>query len=94
MKLTVEEFRNYVKKEVEKISIQEGWSLTVTTPVSTEQKEEKTIVSENTTISFENSDNITAEAEKIEVAEVKMLAEEVKRMKDLVDFRSPLLVKD
>lgn len=34
------------------------------------------------------------EAEKVEIEEVKMLAEEFKRMRELVDFRSPLLRKD
>jgi len=38
--------------------------------------------------------NESTEEPKIEITEVKMLAEEFTRMKELVDFRSPLLRKD
>ena len=37
---------------------------------------------------------LTSESEKVQIEDVKLLAEEVKRMKDPVDFRSPLLKKD
>jgi len=44
---------------------------------------------------FENSENIdNSESENVDIEEVKVLAEEIKRMKALVDFRSPLLKKD
>lgn len=82
MKLTNEQFKQFVLSEAKKIATEEGWIVNTTNRL--EKKE-----------LFENSNiNINTEADKVELGEVKMLAEEVKRMKELVDFRSPLLKKD
>lgn len=79
-RLTESELKKYLQKQVEKIGISEGWIM----------KSDKSSIEE-----FESSkqENIS-ESEDIQIEEVKLLAEEVKRMKELVDFRSPLLKKD
>lgn len=78
--LTKNEFKRYLRTKIEKIAISEGWI----------KKEEI-----NSSNEFESSKLETIlESENIQIEEVKLLAEEVKRMKELVDFRSPLLKKD
>jgi len=37
---------------------------------------------------------LTLESDKVELEDVKNLTEEIKRMKELIDFRNPLLKKD
>ena len=65
---------------MEKIGLSEGW-ISKNAPVIEFESSKKETISE---------DEINA----VEITEVKMLAEEVKRMKELVDFRSPLMNKD
>lgn len=79
-RFTEKELKDYLKTEVEKIGISEGWIKTSKKAINTE---------------FESSKKETiSESENVQIEEVKLLAEEVKRMKELVDFRSPLLKKD
>ncbi len=79
-RFTEKELKEYLKSEVEKIGISEGWIKTSKKAITTE---------------FESSKKETiSESENVQIEEVKLLAEEVKRMKELVDFRSPLLKKD
>ena len=74
------ELKKYLKLQVEKIGISEGWI----------SKKENNPIQE-----FESSNKESfSESEDIQIEDVKLLAEEVKRMKELVDFRSPLLKKD
>lgn len=87
MKLTKKQLKEFILQEVEILSKSEGWDIDTTN----ESEEVQININED----FEDSTNITnEEIEKIELTEVKSLAEEFKRMKDLVDFRSPLLKKD
>lgn len=81
-KLTESQFRNYLKIQIEKVILSEGCQSKVDSTI-TLNDEVKPIQEET-----------LAEAEKIQIEDVKLLAEEVKRMKELVDFRSPLLKKD
>ena len=37
---------------------------------------------------------LTLECDKVQLEDVKNLTEEIKRMKELIDFRNPLLKKD
>lgn len=79
-RFTEKELKEYLKSEVEKIGISEGW-------ITNSKKDTNT--------EFESSKKETiSESENVQIEEVKLLAEEVKRMKELVDFRSPLLKKD
>jgi hypothetical protein len=80
-KITAKELREFLQSEVERICIAEG------------------LIAKNSNkithnIEFESSKETVNESEKIEIEDVKLLAEEVKRMKELIDFRSPLLKKD
>jgi hypothetical protein len=73
------ELKKYLQLQVEKIGISEGWL-----------KQKNNSIQE-----FESSKQETiSESDNIQIEDVKLLAEEVKRMKELVDFRSPLLKKD
>lgn len=77
--LTENDLKEYLRKEVEKIAISEGW---IQKPTSN-------------TIEFESSENdIVSESENVQIEDVKLLAEEMKRMKELIDFRSPLLTQE
>lgn len=79
-RLTESELKQYLKSQVEKIGISEGW-----------------ITKQNETLNqeFESSKQETiSESENVQIEDVKVLAEELKRMKELIDFRSPLLKKD
>jgi hypothetical protein len=79
-RFTQQELQKYIQHEVEKICIAEGL---VKKPW------------EPTPIEFESSKkDIVAESENVQIEEVKLLAEELTRMKNLVDFRSPLLKRD
>lgn len=79
-KFTESELKKFLQSQVEKIGISEGW---LKNPANN-------IIQE-----FESSKKETIlESENIQLEDVKLLAEEVKRMKELVDFRSPLLKKD
>ncbi len=72
--------KKYLQLQVEKIGISEGWI-----------KQHNN----NPIPEFESSkQEIVSESDNVQIEEVKLLAEEVKRMKELVDFRSPLLKKD
>lgn len=85
-KFTKKELKEYLRKEVEKTGIAEGWianKLTITNEIKKLNK--------NTELT---DNNIVKESEKIQLEDVKLLEEEVKRMKELIDFRSPLLKKD
>jgi hypothetical protein len=75
-RFTEKELKKYLQLKVEKIGISEGWI----------KKEDKQVTE------FESSKKETiSESENVQIEEVKLLAEEIKRMKELVDFRSPLL---
>lgn len=77
--LTESELKKYLQLQVEKLGI-----LRLST------KQENTPVQE-----FENSKKETiSESDSVQIEDVKLLAEEVKRMKELIDFRSPLMKKD
>jgi hypothetical protein len=56
----------------------------------------KAIISEG--LINENVDDskteLIIESDKIQLEDVKILAEEIRRMKELIDFRNPLLKKD
>lgn len=93
MKLTKEQFKQFILDEVKKIAIEEGWiagsaESTVVTE-SEKQASELPVIKEEVIVAKE-----TIEEPKIEIAEVKRLAEEFSRMKELVDFRRPLLSND
>jgi len=81
MKLSKEQFKRFILEEVKRIVSQEENVAPVIPSIVTE---EKAIVPAKEVI----------EEPKIEIAEVKRLAEEFTRMKELVDFRSPLLIKE
>jgi hypothetical protein len=91
MKLTQEQFKQFILAEVKKIALEEGWIATDSLVVSegVKSNEEAPIVTEEVTTEQE-----IVEEPKIEIAEVKRLAEEFSRMKELVDFRRPLLSND
>jgi len=82
-KFTKEELKKYLQTEIEKMAILEGWI-----KVDNTSTKELSIQSEN------SNSEIVKESEFVQLEDVKLLAEEVKRMKELVDFRSPLLKKD
>ena len=92
MKLSKKELQDYISSEVKKISIEEGWG--VEFDKIQKIKEEKEISFEDDNVVTTKSINENEEINNIQLEEVKLLAEEIKRMKDLVDFRSPLLKKD
>ena len=84
-RFTKSELKKYLQSEVEKIGLSEGWIKHSETIVENKAKEKI----------FESSNDRTiCESENVQIEEVKLLAEEVKRMKELVDFRSPLLKKN
>ena len=83
MQFSKKQLEEYILSEVKKLAEKEGWA----------KKPAKRNM-DTSSVVFEETDKMTEEAEKVELKEVKMLAEEVKRMKDLVDFRSPLLRKE
>lgn len=85
MKFSKKQLQEHILSEVNKIALKEGWI-----------QESNVINIPAVDIKFEDANTvaINEEVEKIELKEVKLLAEEVKRMKDLVDFRSPLLRKE
>ena len=85
MKFSKKQLQEHILSEVNKIALKEGWI-----------QEVNIINIPAVDIKFEDANTVTIneEVEKIELKEVKLLAEEVKRMKDLVDFRSPLLRKE
>jgi hypothetical protein len=75
-RFTESELKKYLQLRVEKIIISEGLSKKQNNPI----------------LEFESSKKETiSESDSIQIEDVKLLAEEVKRMKELVDFRSPLL---
>ncbi len=101
MKLTKEQFKLYILSEVKKLGQAEGWLPRDETPkiaIDSAPVENTTVLSENSIIA-KDTETIISETpaiidEKITVSDVKKLNEEFKRMKHLVDFRSPLLMKD
>jgi len=116
MKLTKEEFKQYIISEVTRIGLAEGWLTTdsnseqIEIPVIQESKETTTVqepsktqneialISESTEkldkILKNDLDTAAPAVDTTTPLEVKKLNEEFKRMKQLVDFRSPLLIKD
>lgn len=85
MQFSKKQLEEYILSEVKKLAEKEGWAKKPVRKMDTSD------------VVFEDANKVTeiaAEAEKVELKEVQMLAEEVKRMKDLVDFRSPLLRKE
>jgi hypothetical protein len=80
MKLTKQQFKKFILNEVKKIALVEGWSEDI-------EKAENATKTENINVALEP----TKEEPKVELEEVKKLTEEFKRMKELIDFRSPLL---
>ncbi len=114
MKLTKEEFKQYILSEVKKMAQEEGWlseDSIQSTPVL-EKNSIQDIVKEDVDAQIPEeeilniSENTNQSAEKLikeefapvepmaTPSEVKQLSEEFKRWKQLVDFRSPLLIKD
>lgn len=78
-KFTEVELRKYLQLQVEKIGISEGLT----------KKQKNNFIPD-----FESSKQETiSESDSVQIEDVKLLAEEVKRMKELIDFRSPLLRK-
>lgn len=80
MKFNKEDFRKFVLSEVKKIAAKEGWI-----------KEET--INNVDKLKFENivpKEQFIKDS-KEETKKVKKLAEELKRMKQLLDFRNPLL---
>lgn len=75
-RFTESELKKYLQLRVEKIVIAEGLKKKPSNPIPELESSKKETISE--------SDNV-------QIEDVKLLAEEVKRMKELVDFRSPLL---
>jgi hypothetical protein len=79
-RFTQQELQKYIQQEVEKICIAENLI----------KKPEPA-----PPIEFESSKkDIVSESEDIKIEDVKLLAEELTRMKNLIDFRSPLLRRD
>jgi len=80
MILNKNQFKELLKQEVKKIALQEGW-------IKQETKE----------LTLEDFDTITPKSSEVtqeDLQETKVaikLAEEFKRMKQLLDFRNPLL---
>ena len=92
MKLNSKEFIDYIESEVKKIAQNEGWA------------SDLNLISENTIQSLsENEFEIIDPAEwnkvtgeelgKIDIQKVNHLNEELKRMRELVDFRNPFFEK-
>lgn len=94
MKLSSKEFKNYIESEVKKIALNEGWGIDLN------------LISENTVKSLnENEFEIInpsdwtkpeekiEESSKIDIERVNFLNEELKRMRELVDFRNPFFGK-
>lgn len=85
-RFTKEDLEKYIQREVERICIAENL-ITKPEPVNP--------IPASAPIEFESSKKETvSEAENIKIEDVKMLAEELTRMKSLIDFRSPLLKRD
>ncbi len=79
-RFTESELKKYLQSQVEKIVISEGLI-----------KKQKS----NPVPEFESSKKETvSESDNIQIEDVKLLAEEIKRMKELIDFRNPLLKKE
>jgi len=91
MIINKEQLKNFIISEVKKI-ISKNNNIS---PEKNIQEEVVDINSQNISEIFEdvNSEQNTTNVDDTAL-EVKKLAEEFKRMKQLVDFRSPLLIKD
>lgn len=99
MRLTKVQFQEYIFSKVKKIAMEEGWLPAAEVNLI---KEEPTI---EETLSITNDkapieiltekefEKVSAPNESVTSKDVKKLTEEFKRMKQLVDFRSPLLIK-
>ena len=75
-RFTENELKKYLQSQVEKIIISEGLNKKQNNPI----------------LEFESSKKETvSESDSVQIEDVKLLAEEIKRMKELIDFRSPLL---
>ncbi len=119
MKLTKEEFRQYILSEVKKMAQEEGWlpenfiqnstlesvetpitdvvtEDVITSTTNSELQEEVLTIAEsaNNSVTKLLKEEFEPVAPSAEIVEIKQLNEEFKRWKQLVDFRSPLLIKD
>lgn len=75
-RFTESELKKHLQSQVEKIIISEGLNKKQNNPI----------------LEFESSKKETvSESDSVQIEDVKLLAEEIKRMKELIDFRSPLL---
>ena len=86
MKISEKEFKAFVLKEVKKIALDEGW-LTENDLKRLEKENKKIVVESNQKQQPKETSGTISE----ETKEAKNLAEELKRMKYILDFRNPLL---
>lgn len=107
MKLTKQQFREFILNEVKKMVANEGHNQsdemsektagTIVNRIEHNKKDDETKKTISETIvepKLEIQLDTAKEEPKVELEEVKRLTEEFKRMKELIDFRSPLLKKD
>lgn len=90
MKLDSKEFEKYVINEIRNLSQKENWNSDL-----------QNIISEQTYTFLKQDDyelvepqNIESEENKLDLKKVNHLNEELKRMRQLVDFRNPLFSKE
>jgi peptidoglycan hydrolase CwlO-like protein len=92
MKLKKAQLKELIIKEVRKIALTEGWLDAIEKAEKLKAQNSKaSALNEGAELAQQKS---SPEEPKVELVEVKRLTEEFKRMKALVDFRSPLLKKD
>lgn len=85
-RFTESELKKYLKKEIEKIGLSEGWI--------TSKLDDTVETNSSINIPEISKNEIVTESEYVKIEDVKLLEEEVRRMKELIDFRSPLLKKE
>jgi len=93
MKLNSLQFKEYIIKEVKKIAQEEGWEDNVnilSENVLKSLKEDDFEVIDPLEWKKEFTEKISAEKESETLKKVNSLNEELKRMRELVDFRNPL----
>lgn len=93
MKLNSLQFKEYIIKEVKKIAQEEGWEDNVnilSENVLKSLKEDDFEVIDPLEWKKEFTEKISAEKEPETLKKVNSLNEELKRMRELVDFRNPL----
>jgi len=101
MKLNSEEFKNYILNEVKLLSTKENWdgdlNSIVNTTFNTLNENEFEVIDPETWSPHagENIGVLKEDIKKeINPENVQKLNEELKRMRELVDFRNPLFLKD